>query len=73
VQRFWPALQAPGAAQPAWLVLGHVLAALTGSEAPRSAAGAFSALAAAQPEFGGLDYATLGMAGALVNEPARLP
>jgi hypothetical protein len=22
VQRFWPGLQAPGAARPAWLVLG---------------------------------------------------
>ena len=36
VQRFWPALTAPGAARPAWLILGALVAEGTGGDAPRA-------------------------------------
>jgi NADH-quinone oxidoreductase subunit G len=72
VQRFWPALQAPGAARPAWLVLGALLAELSGVEPPTSASAAFAALVAPRGAFEGLDYATIGTRGAVVNEPASL-
>jgi NADH-quinone oxidoreductase subunit G len=69
VQRFWPALEAPGVARPAWLVLGHVIAALTGS-APASTPGdAFRALAGRRPHFEGITYLDIGTDGALINEP----
>jgi NADH-quinone oxidoreductase subunit G len=59
VQRFWPALRAPGMARPAWLVLGAFDAELTGGSAPRSAAEAFAALSDAVSAFGGLGYDAL--------------
>ena len=34
VQRFWPALSGPGAARPAWLVLGALLGGLQDEEGP---------------------------------------
>src|SRR5690606_35283197 len=37
VQRFWPALQLPGMARPAWQVLGVLLAGITGGDAPATA------------------------------------
>jgi NADH-quinone oxidoreductase subunit G len=72
VQRFWPALQAPGAARPAWLVLETLLGELTGGAAPARAEEAFQRLAERQAAFAGLTYPDLGTTGALVNEPARL-
>jgi len=72
VQRFWPALQAPGAARPAWLVLETLLGELTGGTAPARAEEAFQRLAERSPAFAGLSYRDLGTTGALVNEPARL-
>src|SRR5690606_38400742 len=66
VQRFWPALRAPGIARPAWFVLGAVGAELVDGAAPRSAAEAFAAMARVIPAFEGLDYATLGTTGAPV-------
>ena len=60
VQRFWPALEAPGAARPTWLVLGALLAERTGSRPPTSAAAAFEAI----PAFGGLTYEQIGTRGA---------
>jgi hypothetical protein len=72
VQRFWPGLEAPGAARPAWLVLGALLAELGGGEVPESAAAAFDAFVAPRAPFQGLDYASIGTRGALVNEPVRL-
>ena len=65
VQRFWPALEAPGAARPAWLVLRALLAERTGEAPPRQAEAAFEAL----PEFRGLSYEAVGTRGALVADP----
>jgi NADH-quinone oxidoreductase subunit G len=65
VQRFWPALTAPGMARPAWLVLGALVGELSGEAVPRTAADAFASLAEAVPAFGGLDYERLGTHGAL--------
>ncbi|MEX2049267.1 MAG: molybdopterin-dependent oxidoreductase, partial [Gemmatimonadota bacterium] len=59
VQRFWPALRAPGMTRPSWLVLGALVAELGGGAAPRSAEEAFAALAEAVPTFAGLDYEAL--------------
>ena len=71
VQRFWQALRAPGAARPAWLVLGALAAALDGARpAPARAADAFAALAGRHPAFAGLDYETVGASGAALAETA---
>jgi len=72
VQRFWPGLQAPGAARPAWLILHALVAELRGEEAPRSAAGAFGRLAGEVAEYEGLSYEAIGTRGAVVNEPVEL-
>ncbi len=72
VQRFWPALQAPGLARPAWQVLGVLLAGLEASQAPASAADAFLVLGEHFAEFRGLSYEALGARGALLNEPIKL-
>jgi len=65
VQRFWPALQAPGMARPAWLVLGALVGELSGEAVPRTAAEAFASLAEAVPAFGGFAYERLSTRGAL--------
>ena len=73
VQRFWPALQPPPLARPAWQVLGVVLAGLgDGAPAP-TAGGAFMRLGELHPELAGLSYEQLGPLGALLNEPVQLP
>jgi NADH-quinone oxidoreductase subunit G len=72
VQRFWPALNPPPMARPAWQVLGVVLAGLKDSVAPASAGDAFLRLAELYEPFGGLNYPALGTQGALLNEPVRL-
>jgi NADH-quinone oxidoreductase subunit G len=72
VQRFWPAVQPPPLARPAWQVLSVLLAGL-GDPAPATSAGAaFQRVAELYPEFAGLTYEQLGMNGALLNEPSRL-
>jgi len=63
VQRFWPALSGPGAARPAWLVLGALSGALRGEEAPGQAAQAFALVANAVVSYAGLDYETIGVRG----------
>jgi NADH-quinone oxidoreductase subunit G len=70
VQRFWPALQAPGMARPAWLILGALDAELTGETAAQTAADAFADLSDAVPAFGGLTYADLGTRGATAQAAA---
>ena len=70
IQRFWPALQPPGMARPAWLILGAVLAELSEGVAPRSAAEAFMNLAEAVPALGGLTYEGMGLSGS-VSETAQ--
>lgn len=73
VQRFWPALAAPGAARPAWLVLSALVAARTAAESqPRTAAEAFASLAERVPAFAGLTYDDLGTRGAVLNETVSL-
>jgi NADH-quinone oxidoreductase subunit G len=73
VQRFWPGLDGPGAARPAWLVLGALAAELGApGGVPESAAAAFAAFVASRPVFQGLDYAAIGTRGAVVNEPVSL-
>ncbi len=72
VQRFWPGIRAPGAARPAWFVIGVTLAERTGSTAPRSAAESFASLGSSFPPFAGMSYDDLGTGGALVNQPVSL-
>jgi NADH-quinone oxidoreductase subunit G len=72
VQRFWPGLQPPGAARPAWLVLGALVAEISGADPATTAAEAFDAWVASVEAFAGLDYPALGTRGALVNEPVAL-
>jgi NADH-quinone oxidoreductase subunit G len=72
VQRFWPALQPPGMARPAWLIIGALLAELTDQGAPRSAAEAFGALSSAVSAFSGMSYEDIGARGAVVNETVSL-
>ncbi|MCG8467282.1 MAG: molybdopterin-dependent oxidoreductase, partial [Gemmatimonadetes bacterium] len=72
VQRYWQGLQPPGAARPAWLVLGALAGALTGGGTLASAAEAFAAAAAAHAPLEGLSYEALGELGAeLAAEPAH--
>lgn len=70
VQRFWPALVPRGVARPAWLILGALLAELTSTEVPRSAADSFAWLADRVAAFSGLSYEALGIAGAEVTKEA---
>ena len=59
-------------ARPAWLILGALVAELTGTDGPRSAADAFTTLADAVPAFSGLSYDDIGTRGAVVNETVSL-
>ncbi|HET7322368.1 MAG TPA: molybdopterin-dependent oxidoreductase, partial [Longimicrobiaceae bacterium] len=63
VQRFWPALQVPGMARPAWQILGVLLAGLKGGAVPATPAQAFSGLGELRAEFATLDYDALGAQG----------
>ena len=72
VQRFWPALQAPGLARPAWQVLGVVLAGLDDAAAPATAADAFLRLGELNDAFQGLSYEVVGPRGALLNEAVKI-
>ncbi|MFO7892636.1 MAG: 2Fe-2S iron-sulfur cluster-binding protein [Longimicrobiales bacterium] len=72
VQRYWPALNPPPMARPAWQVLGVVLAGLDEGTAPATAGHAFLRIAELNEAFRGLSYAQIGTRGALLNEPVRL-
>ena len=72
VQRFWRGLEAPGAARPAWLVLGALTGELEGLPGPQSPDEAFAILGRRHAAFGGLSWADIGTRGAVVNEPAKL-
>ena len=72
VQRFWPALQAPGLARPAWQILGVALAGLESAPAPASAADAFLLLGEAFGAFKGLTYEMIGPRGAILNESVKV-
>ena len=60
VQRFWPALQVPSMARPAWQILGVLHAGLTGGTAPATPADAYALLAELRSEFGAFGYGELG-------------
>jgi NADH-quinone oxidoreductase subunit G len=64
VQRFWPALSGPGAARPAWLVLGALVGALENGDGPGTAAQAFDLVSKAVESYEGLTYETIGTQGA---------
>jgi NADH-quinone oxidoreductase subunit G len=68
VQRFAKALDAPGMARPAWLILGALVAERGEGSAPRSAADAFAALGASVAAFAGITWDDLGTRGAVLNE-----
>lgn len=72
VQRFWPALRAPGSARPAWLVFSALLAELTDGDVPQNAAAAFANAATQSGVLAGLTYESIGTRGAVVNEPVEL-
>ena len=72
VQRFWPGLQAPGAARPAWLVLGALAAEKGHGIAAGTAAEAFTGFVAKHGAYSGLDYDTIGTRGAVINETVSL-
>jgi NADH-quinone oxidoreductase subunit G len=72
VQRFWPALQPPPLARPAWQILGVLLAGLEQGTAPATAGAAFLRLGDWYAEYGGLSYDVIGARGALVNDAVRL-
>ena len=72
VQRFWPALNPPPMARPAWQVLGVLLAGLDDGTAPATAGDAFLRVAELYEAFRGLSYPQIGTRGALLNEPVRL-
>jgi NADH-quinone oxidoreductase subunit G len=71
VQRFDQALQPPGLARPAWMILSRLIAELdarrdgeTAIETPLEARQAFSEMAVATPELAGLDWDSIGPKGA---------
>ena len=73
VQRFWPALNPPPLARPAWQVLGVLLAGLNDGVAPATAGDAFLRVAELYEPFSGLSYEQMGTRGAVLNEPVALP
>jgi NADH-quinone oxidoreductase subunit G len=72
VQRFWPALRAPGMARPAWLVVGALVAERSGGAVSRAASEAFASLGPSAPAFGGITYDDIGARGAVINESVSL-
>jgi predicted molibdopterin-dependent oxidoreductase YjgC len=72
VQRFWPALQVPGMARPAWQVLGVLLAGIGGEQVPATAADAFATLGTVAPQFAGLRFDDLGPHGRVLPEVGAL-
>jgi NADH-quinone oxidoreductase subunit G len=74
VQRFWPAVQPPPMARPAWQILGVLIAGLQeGSTAPPTAGDAFLRLGDWHDEYRGLSYELIGSRGAVINETVELP
>lgn len=67
VQRFRQGLRGPGSAQPAWMVLGTLVAALTGGARPESAAQAFAQIAEGHAAFAGLTWDGIGSGGAALE------
>lgn len=72
LQRFWPALEAPGGARPAWQVIRTLLSALDDSEIPATAAEAFEMAGREHAALGGLRHEVIGARGAVAPRPATL-
>jgi NADH-quinone oxidoreductase subunit G len=72
VQRFWPALQVPGMARPAWQILGVLRAGVHGDNAPATAADAFALLGELRAEFGEIRWDDLGVQGRALPELGAL-
>jgi NADH-quinone oxidoreductase subunit G len=72
VQRFWPALQGPPLARPAWQILGVLLAGLGDGDAPASAGQAFARPSDLHDELKGLSYELLGSRGAVINSKVKI-
>jgi NADH-quinone oxidoreductase subunit G len=72
VQRFWPALDSPAGARPAWQIAAVLLAGLGVGQAPADAGRAFLTLTSLSDAFDGLSYETIGTRGAMLNEPALI-
>lgn len=70
VQRFTPALQPPGMARPAWLILNAMASEKAGGDVPRSAADAFASSGIGA--FSGISYDDIGTKGAVINESVSL-
>jgi NADH-quinone oxidoreductase subunit G len=71
VQRFHQAMQPPGVARPAWMVVHRLLRRLDTERAPvRDVRAAFAALGAAVPEFSGLSWQGLGLKGTALGSRA---
>jgi NADH-quinone oxidoreductase subunit G len=69
VQRFWPALAGPGAARPAWLVIGALSGALEEQEGPSDAGEAFQVVTEMVEAYRGLTYDAIGSQGASSEVP----
>lgn len=67
VQRFHQALQPPGIARPAWMVLSRVLSALDDGAEVNDAASAFEAMAGEVPTLEDLSWSGLGLKGAVAG------
>jgi NADH-quinone oxidoreductase subunit G len=70
VQRFWPGVRSHGSARPGWLILGALLAELTGTDAPVSADKAFDRAVEGVAEFDGITYRDMGTRGAEAKKSA---
>jgi NADH-quinone oxidoreductase subunit G len=70
VQRFMQAKAAPGFARPSWSAVSDLVAAMGGKGGHMLAGDAFSALAAAHPEFAGMSYDLLALGGRNVASAA---
>ena len=70
VQRFHQALQPPGIARPAWMVLSRVLAALGEGEPVNDVSAAFDVMADGVPSFTNLSWGGLGLKGAMTGPGA---
>jgi NADH-quinone oxidoreductase subunit G len=70
VQRVRAAIRPPAQAQPGWLVLSQLEAALSRHPVPADAAVVFTELAAAHAPFRHMSYATLGASGLVLDSAA---
>lgn len=72
LQRFWPSLDAPSLARPAWLILSALAAELGSGTVAKTAAEAFAGLGGQVTAFQGITYDDIGTRGAVVNESVSL-